>query len=126
MLVSQQTAWTLEYLECRYMRHLSQEELCKRTSDILSAIVVLRADGMLEYRRDKNGVAFLQKFAHIQEEMRLRGIQLLQPGLLPSFCLPEANSPKVLRGLELFNGQSRARYDFASRLIRAYHFRRCW
>ncbi|WJM81070.1 hypothetical protein [Pectobacterium brasiliense] len=68
-----QEYWELEYLNNRYMRHLSEQELQERTIDIMDNITTLTEKGQLGLHcSEESGHYWLILWTHIIKEFNLR------------------------------------------------------
>jgi hypothetical protein len=89
-------AWRRQYDARRYARHLSQAELNQRMHDLVLNTFGLSPDGKISLNSltDATAGMFMEKFAHVMEELQLRygpypaGVtrEIFRAGPLPNFA----------------------------------------
>ncbi len=86
------------------MRDLPTDDLLRRAGDLMTAMLVYTSEGKIGIEPIEGDLSKMERFAHVLEELALRGVDYRQPAVLEALNMPKP--PKVRRALQALAGRS--------------------
>jgi hypothetical protein len=107
--------WRLQYMQRRYLEHITDDDLAQRTRDVICNLTVLTDEGKVGLLvPDHVGAYWMEIFTHILEEYSLRG-NGLPHGLMKGASLPKPTWPHRPRAEALLKN---AQFDPALHMVK--------
>jgi hypothetical protein len=101
--VTRQEYWEMHYRMERYLRHLTDQELGTRFTEVMNNLMSLTEDQKIGIiRMDAEGDQLSASFAHVLEEYRLRGSGIPED-LIKELHLPNYEWPGIRIAFDAFN-----------------------
>src|SRR6266851_2530893 len=93
--------WRFQYRADPYLRDLSNDELFARAGDLMTVSLGHSKDGRIGLGPALEDWSKMERFAHVLEELVIRGLDHQQPEILERMQVPKPNSQKVTRALKV-------------------------
>ena len=90
-----QEVWKLQYRDDPYLRHLPNADLLTRAGDLVAASLVHTPEGLIGLRPMESDLSAIERFAHVLEELAIRGLDYKQEPVRDALQVPKPDSVRA-------------------------------